>query len=177
MAFCGNCGSQIEPRDNFCPVCGFSLKDTNGDIGRSSKESFNDAADQYHPEDIRSTKAVSVLAYFGILFFVPLAARPESKFGRFHSNQGLLLLITNIILEFIAIILSIVLVFIFRGETVWSGFYSGGYSLNMLRIALIAFVWLAVYSFSLVFLILGIVNAAGGKAKELPIIGRFRLIK
>ena len=53
--------------------------------------SYSPAFDQ---TDIEKNKTVSALAY--ILFFIPLVASPESKFGRFHANQGLLLLICSL---------------------------------------------------------------------------------
>jgi uncharacterized membrane protein len=103
----------------------------------------------YSPEDIEKSKVVSALAYLGILFFLPLVAYPESQFGRFHANQGLLLLIFsaagNIILGIIPIIGWI----------------------------LLPFFGIAV----LVYFILGLVNALNGQAKELPLIGKIRIIK
>ncbi|MCX7657109.1 MAG: hypothetical protein N2Z57_00375 [Oscillospiraceae bacterium] len=103
----------------------------------------------YSPEDIEKSKAVSALAYLGILFFLPLVAYPESQFGRFHANQGLLLLIFSVAGEIILGIIPIV-----------------GW-------ILLPFFGIAV----LVYFILGLVNALNGKAKELPLIGKIRIIK
>ncbi len=106
-----------------------------------------DNTNLYSAEDIEKNKVISALAY--ILFFLPLIACSDSPFGKFHANQGLLLLIVavagNIILGIIPLI-----------------------------------GWLFIPLFSLatfVFAILGIVNAATGKAKELPLFGKFRIIK
>lgn len=47
-------------------------------------------------DDIESNKGISYLSYFGPLFLIPYFARNDSEFARFHSNQGLLLLLANI---------------------------------------------------------------------------------
>lgn len=38
-------------------------------------------------------RLVNMLAYLGILFFLPLVFEPKSKIARFHANQGLVLLL------------------------------------------------------------------------------------
>lgn len=102
---------------------------------------------EFKAEDIEKNKTMAGLAY--ILFFLPLIAAPESDFGKFHANQGLILLILgvggNIILGIIPII-----------------------------------GWLLMLPFGLLVLalaVMGIINGFGGKAKELPLIGSFRIIK
>ena len=103
--------------------------------------------ESFTPEDIEKNKVMAGLSY--ILFFLPLIACPESKYGRIHANQGLLLLILaiagNIVLGIIPII-----------------------------------GWLLMPIFALVVLILGImglVNVFTGKAKRLPLIGNFTILK
>lgn len=101
----------------------------------------------FDPEDINNNKIMGGLAY--IIFFLPLLVCPNSKFGRFHANQGLLLLILGI---------------------------AGTIVLSILPII----GWILLPFFSIVVLILGIiglVNGFNGKAKELPIIGKFKLLK
>lgn len=100
----------------------------------------------FTPEDMEKNKVISALAY--ILFFLPLIVCPESRFGKFHANQGLLLLITgfagSIILSIIPIIGWIILPF---------------FSLAVFIIGII-----------------GLINALNCKAKELPLIGKFKII-
>lgn len=99
------------------------------------------------PGDIEQNKTMAGLAY--LLFFLPLLACPDSKFGRFHANQGLLLLILG-----------------FGGSMVLS------------LIPVIGWLFLPVFAFVvLVLAIMGLVNGLNGKVKELPIIGKFRLLK
>lgn len=107
----------------------------------------NSVEDVYDSEDIEKNKVISGLAY--IIFFLPLLVCPTSKFGRFHANQGLSLFIVSVAGT---IILSI--------------------------IPIIGWILLPLFSIAiLIFAIIGLVNGIGGKAKELPIIGKIKLIK
>ena len=107
-----------------------------------------DTTSQFDAMDIQNNKAMAILAYIGILVLVPLLAAKESRFARFHANQGLVLLIAEIICGVLSVIPILGFLFSLVG-------YVGG----------------------LVFMVLGIINAAKGQAKELPIIGKFRLLK
>ena len=105
--------------------------------------------------DVEKNKVFAVLAYLGLLFLVPLLAAPHSKFARYHTNQGLVLFLAS----FVGI----------AGTTVLS--------IIPLLGCIIAILPLAIGVCSLVFMILGIVNAASGQCKPLPLIGQIQLIK
>ncbi len=105
-----------------------------------------DTTAEYDPTDIENNKVMAILAYIGILVLVPVLAAKESKFARFHANQGLVLFIVSIILGALANIPLI------------------GWAFSLLNIV------------TFVFCVLGIVNAATGKAKELPIIGSIKIL-
>ena len=104
-------------------------------------------------ENLNGTvKAMSALAYLWILFFLPLVVCPDSKFGRYHANQGLVLLLTTIVANVIGAVLRLI-------PTV-------GWILQLvLNVAMV------------VLMIFGIVNACNGETKPLPIIGGLTLIK
>ncbi|MDF2537255.1 MAG: putative rane protein [Herbinix sp.] len=105
------------------------------------------AAETFEPADIEKNKTMAGLGI--IIFFLPLIACPESKFGRFYANQGLLLFILGV-----------------------------GGSIILSLIPFIGWFLLPFFSIAtLVLAIIGLINGLGGKAKELPLIGRFRLIK
>lgn len=59
------------------------------------------AASEIDPEDVSSNKLMGILAYLGILVFIPLLAAKNSKFARFHVNQGLILLICSVVSWFV----------------------------------------------------------------------------
>ena len=158
MAFCRNCGKEIEENHPFCPYCGV-------DTGIPKKEpevnksSFMDTPEiEVDPSDAEKNRVMGVLSYLGILVLVPLLAAPDSKFARFHANQGLLLLIAEVAL---GIVLGLV-----------SGLF---WVLGLGFIEDIADAALSIGSLTL--MVIGIVNAAKGKAKELPIIGKYRILK
>lgn len=50
-----------------------------------------DLAGHFDAETNREARVSAALGY--LFFFVPLVMHPESKFARFHANQGLLLLL------------------------------------------------------------------------------------
>lgn len=104
------------------------------------------------PKDAQDNKIMGILAYLGILVLIPIFAAKESPFARFHANQGLLLLIANVAFSIIYYIL------MFISLTV-------GMIFGILSIGI------------LVLIIIGIINAAKGEMKELPIIGKYRILK
>lgn len=105
-----------------------------------------DSTGDYDTQDIKDNKVYAVLACFGILFFLPLIAAPNSKFGRFWANQGFILLLFAIVVMVISKILSFIPLV---GSIV-------SWLLSMI---------------GLIFFIIALVNAAQGKAKEIPVIG------
>jgi uncharacterized membrane protein len=128
---------------------------------------LNDTADttaQFDPEDIEQNKVMGVLAYFGILVLVPMLAAKESAFARFHSNQGLILCIAIIAWAIVHGLLMAIL-----GGLL----LPGGWRIY----SLIGTILSLIYLIFTVLAIIGIVNALNGKAKELPIIGKYKLLK
>lgn len=99
-------------------------------------------------------KVYGVLAYFGLLWIVPLAAG-KTPFSKFHANQGLVLFLTEIIG---GIVLFIGQLIPFVGFIFW---ILGG----LFEMACLA---AAIY---------GIVIAASGEMKEIPVVGKIKIIK
>jgi uncharacterized membrane protein len=162
MAKCKKCGAEMDENAKYCPACGAAVESTQDnnktneqDKVKAAFDKFNDTTDttaDYDSKDIDDNKVMGVLAYIGILFIIPLLAAPNSKFARFHANQGLVLFIADVVLGVAAKLVSFIPVV--------------GWVISI-----------AVGVVGLAFMILGIVNAANGKAKELPLIGNFKLLK
>ena len=55
------------------------------------------------PNDVRENRGISYLCYFGPLFLIPYLTRPNSDFVKFHSNQGLLLMLLNAVCDLIGL--------------------------------------------------------------------------
>ena len=113
-----------------------------------------DLTSQYSAGDIAEGKLMSVLSYLWILFFLPLVVCPNSKFGRFHANQALVLFIVGIVFGVV------------------------GSVIGILGISVLTWIVTTVLGLAdLALVVLGIYFAATGKAKELPLIGKIRIIK
>ena len=100
MAFCQKCGTELKDGAKFCPSCGASVNAGSKTDFSGTFEKFNDTADttdQFDAADIEQNKAMGVLAYLSWLVLIPLFAAKDSKFSRFHVNQGLVLAIVEIV--------------------------------------------------------------------------------
>lgn len=169
MALCRKCGNQFADNVKFCPACG-APADPPGQQPKAEDPNdlsakltaLNDTADttgEFDPQDIARNKVMAVLAYLGLLVLVPIFGAKESKFARYHANQGLTLLLASVVWSIVSSILSSILVSIS-----WRLAFVG----SLLSLVSLVFLVLA---------IIGIVNAANGKAKELPVIGKIKLLK
>ena len=138
---------------------GNSVSDALGGINNTP-----DTTADYDPTDIKNNTVMGVLAYLSILVFIPMFAAKESRFSRFHTNQGAVLLIGEAIFGVARWILIALFDLIFGG---WAGWICTLLKI-ILRLVGVCFTILA---------ILGIINVANGKTKELPIIGKFRVLK
>ena len=114
-----------------------------------------DLTKNYDIQDINANKPMGILSYIGILVLVPIFTARESRFAMFHAEQGITLCIGAHIIAFLSIIFGLIPVV--------------GWVFSLL----FGLVGLAL----LVLMIIGIVNAANGQAKQIPVLGKIRLIK
>lgn len=177
MAKCPKCGVEVADGAMFCPACGAPVSGETADKKEEFKEKVEEAAsevkekasafvadvkekfeeakaaaaaddnDVYEEQDIKNNKVYAILAYFGILVLIPIFAAKESKFARFHANQGLNLFICYLV----------------------------AYVISMIPV-IKYFAWI-IELFLFVLFIMGLVNACKGECKELPLIGKFRFLK
>lgn len=159
MAFCNNCGAKINEETGNCPNCGTPVDALQGgtasgaDNLMSKVKEFNNMADttaQYDKQDIDNNLLMGILAYVSILVLVPIFMAPNSKYARFHANQGLILFIAEIVLILIG---------------------------SILRFSVVGFICGIFWLIIAVFCVIGIVNVVQGKAKELPVIGFLKILK
>ena len=97
-----------------------------------------------------SEKFMGILAYLGVLVLFPLFLAKDSQFARYHTNQGLILFIAYLVLGILQKI-----------------FPTGIISTILWICGVIVFI----------FTIIGIVNVCKGECKELPWIGKYRILK
>lgn len=160
MAFCGKCGKQIEDGTGMCPECK-SAQNKGGAVEKlQNLNNTKDSTAEFTAEDIQQNKVMAVLAYFSWLVLVPIFGAKESKFARFHVNQGLVLAIAEILWAILYSVLSAIL-------------YSVSWRLGMIVSSIIGIVSIGFAVLS----IIGIINAANGRAKELPVVGKIKILK
>ena len=101
----------------------------------------------YDTQDVQTNKVWAALSYVGILFILPLLVNGgQSRYAKYHANQGFILFLLNIVIGIVNAILG-----------------------NIPVLGAIVSVLLSLASLAL--MILGIINAVNGKAKQLPLIG------
>jgi uncharacterized membrane protein len=118
--------------------------------------------------DVQKNKGVAILGY--IFFVLPLVLAPHSKFARFHANQGLLVFIFWCIAVVATVLLTVGWDFVspHLNNIVILQFFFGCFA-HVIPVFLM-FAALAVT-------IMGIIHAANGETKELPLFGHVTLIK
>ncbi|GAA0179538.1 hypothetical protein SH2C18_23890 [Clostridium sediminicola] len=99
-------------------------------------------------ENKKTNKWINVVAY--LLFFVPLLIDSNSEEYKFHANQGLNLLILSIAISIIGSFIPII-----------------GWFIILPIGGILCFI----------LFIMGVINAINETNKQLPMIGKFRLIK
>ena len=105
-------------------------------------------------------KVLNILAYTGILFFLPLVAG-KHQHSRFHANQGLIALIVDVVLHVVGGVLGAL-----------SGLPLVG---GIIGIVGAIFGW-AAWLVMAAILIFGIVNVINDRAVEIPVVGKINLI-
>lgn len=160
MAFCSKCGKQIPDGQTLCDQCAAEQNS-----GNSSPQAGREETDRFDAVDIQNNKAMAVLSYIGIFVLIPVFAAKNSPYARYHANQGLILLLAGVVwgmfYSIVAVCLSILSLFL---PLLWAISFA---VISILGILSLVFLALAIY---------GIVNAATGKAKPLPVLGRFTLL-
>ena len=118
-------------------------------------KNIKDNSKKFDKKDIEENKAMACLAY--IMAPVPYFTETKSKWVRYHSIQGMNLFIIEVLLCLaVSIINSLILWPFWILKTI-------------LKVAL--------YSFMVIYAVIGIINVCNEEAKELPIINKFKFIK
>ncbi len=164
MPKCSKCGAEYTEQA-VCPNCGEpstpaeteqTSTDTDNENLFAKLGDTNDTTDTFDPKDIEDNKIYSIFAYLGFLVLIPTLLAQNSPFAKYHANQGLVLLIA----ELIAAAVSTVLWFI-----------------PFVGMILGLIIGLPLYLCTVVLMVIGILNAYNGKARELPVIGKFNILK
>ena len=158
MAFCPNCGASVPDGAAVCPGCGASLGGAPQGYQQAYQQQpyaqqpypqyYSDVPPGFDTEDIQKNRALSFFCYLGpMAVLIPLVAQPDSKYCRYHANQGLVLMVFELLCALVCIVPIL-------------GWIVGGIA--------------GIFAF--VCEIIGIVNALTGKVKPLPIIGKYTIL-
>ena len=174
MAFCSNCGTEIQDGVKFCQSCGAGVN-----AEASAQEQPQEQQDYTPPivpgsptmddvRDAQDNKVMAIIAY--ILFFIPLLTGDykKSPFVKYHTNQGTVLFLASLAFGIVYGILFAILSAIFVATL-----FVGGLVIFGVITTILSLLWLI----PAIFCILGIINAAGGNMKPLPLIGNITIIK
>ncbi len=104
------------------------------------------------PNDVNENKYLCILSYISILFIIPLILKPNSRYVKYHSNQGLILFIFEIAVGLVTSVLSFVFGIIYLGFIAWT-------------------VKFALHVVTLLLMIYGILSTCSGYIRPLPVIG------
>lgn len=110
--------------------------------------------------DFINEKLLAVISYFGF-FWVSLFPKHDTKFTRYHANQGLVLAIMTLAFELFLQIF----IFPFNAFNAFAALQVVSIIVTILRFLVPAF-----------FILIGVLNALNGAAKPLLLIGKIRII-
>ena len=195
MAFCKYCGQQIPDDANACPYCGKILNEQAAQQAAPQQAAPQQAAPQQGtyqqpaqqnyqqadgapvqqpyvtPEmDVQQSRGIAWLSYMGLLFLIPMFVKKFSDYTRFHVKQGATLCAAGIAYGITVSILLAIIGAIFPGKTYY--LYYSYYTAPSTVYTIFSVLFNLGYIFFTVLAIIGIVNAATGKRKELPLIGK-----
>ena len=114
----------------------------------------DDYTGNFDTNDIEQNKVLAAIGYIPVLFLVPLLAAPHSPYAKFHANQGLILTLAAAALGIAREVLCLIIGAMPVRRT-------------FLPTIISAIVSVAV----LAYMDIGVITAAQGRAKKLPVIG------
>ncbi|MFR5295748.1 MAG: zinc-ribbon domain-containing protein [Clostridium sp.] len=110
MVFCAKCGKKLNEGARFCPRCGAPAggsREARALPFRSQEAAvpvrfpgirrgqMRDLSREFQESDVEQNKLMAVLSYFSLLVLLPIPCAKDSKYARFHANQGLMLLLVS----------------------------------------------------------------------------------
>lgn len=167
MAYCGNCGQQIDDGQELCASCAAQVA-----AATPAAPAYAPPPAQPLPADPTTTfagsdeadaqqnKVMGILGTIPLLCFIPMITGDvkKSDFVRFHTNNGVVLFIAEI-----------------ANSILWSivKWILPGYKLDWIAGTAQWIISIGI----LVLVILGIVNAVNAVKKPLPVIDKVQIIK
>ena len=171
MAFCKNCGQQMNDDAVFCANCGTPVD--NAQQAQQPQQAPVQPVVMNGDADVQQNRGLAWLAYilWTPVFLVPLFVKKRSPYCQFHVKQGATLWATHFVYWLLTTILISIIDVATRTPSYYSFYYvhSGIYHVFNILFSLGNI-------FFVVLMIMGIVNAAKGQKKELPLISNIPFI-
>ena len=162
MAFCYKCGKELPDGAKACPYCGTFVENVTDAQQPTTVQATVTSSDP----DVQQNRGIAWLAYCGLLLLIPLFVKKASAYCQFHVKQGATLLATEIAYGITKAIFLGIINLIFPGTYYyWIHVPSTAYTVFNVIFSL-------GYIFFVVMAVIGIVSAATGKKKELPLISK-----
>lgn len=130
-----------------------------------------DTTNEYDKKDRDDNKFLAILSYLGVLAFIPYFYKTDSKFVKYHANIGINLLIIDGIYTLLNELLSMIKV----SKVVIN--YGSFVGTKMITPLWISFPMAIIGGILTILSIIGIINVCNGKAKELPLVNKIKIIK
>lgn len=181
MAFCKNCGQELSDDAAFCGKCGTPVEqapvqdsNVNQQPTPQPQPQPQYQAQPVMDDDVQKNKSMAWFAYFGILLLIPLFARKTSEFCKYHVKQGATLFCFDVAYFIVVSIILSIINAVFPPEFRYV-FYIPTYVPSTVYTV---FNWIFSLGYIFIFIvsIIGIVNAASGKYKEIPVFGKIKIL-
>ena len=188
MAFCRNCGQPIDDNAAVCASCGAAQT-----VQEAAPQQpvYQQAPQQAAPQqpvyqqapqaqpapavDPTEDKSLAWLSYFGILLLIPLFARKASKFCQYHVRQGAILFAACLAYTIVTQVLLAIINAVTPKQIKYLWYVPYEAPSAIYEVFNIIFSLGSI--FFLVIAIIGIVNAVKGDEKELPVLGKIKLLE
>lgn len=128
-------------------------------------------------QEIDQGKGMAILSYFGFLALIPYFAEKKNKFVRFHAVQGMNLFLIAVAYGIISGIVQGIVTSVTVSSCVNSIFSLSVSGCNYVAVILCGWVFGLIGLGLGIICIIGIVYAASGQTKEVPILGKIKIIK
>ncbi len=130
-----------------------------------------DFTNNYNAQDFAEHKSQCILASLGITFWIPYVLCKDSKSSRFYANQGFLTLLLEIVFGLIYWLFSNLISIGFVENT-----FEGGYQLSFAGWIVGIIIAAIVFAIPIFVIVTSIMNIRSGKIKEIPFLGKFRVL-
>ena len=182
MAFCSKCGVKLEKEAKFCRECGNEIVTTKKTAKKDEKVEeiknsideimdTKDSTDKFTKKDAKENMGFALISYLGVLALIPYFLGKSSKFVQYHAKQGM-----NLLIVWAGYIIAYNLLALIKvtKRVTYFGYTYASYKITPWWIKVpMSVVGVGIFALA----IIGIVYVCQGKAKELPIVGKIKIVK